>query len=93
MITVNLFGVFRVEAGIKSFDLELDEGMTAGKAILKIVGLHPVLHKFWVTGDGELSEHVLVVLNGLDIHAHPDGLRTVIQNNDRLDFFSPLAGG
>ena len=93
MITVNLFGVFRVEAGIKSFDLELEEGITAGRAILKIVGLYPVLHKFWVTEDGELSEHVLVVLNGLDIHAHPDGLRTVIQNGDRLDFFSPLAGG
>lgn len=93
MITVNLFGVFRVEAGIKSFDLELEEGLTTGKVILKIVGLYPVLHKFWVTEDGDLSEHVLVVLNGLDIHAHPDGLRTIIQNGDRLDFFSPLAGG
>lgn len=93
MITVNLFGVFRVEAGIKSFDLEPGEGLTAGKTILKIVGLYPVLHKFWVTEDGDLSEHVLVVLNGVDIYTHPDGLRTVIRNGDRLDFFSPLAGG
>ncbi len=82
-----------METGIKSFDLEVDNGMTAGKAILKIVALYPVLRKFWVTEDGDLSEHVLVVLNGVEIHAHPEGLRTIVHSGDRLDFFSPLAGG
>ncbi|BCY16892.1 MAG: MoaD/ThiS family protein [Chloroflexi bacterium] len=93
MITVNLSGVFYVEAGIKTFNLELDEGLTVGKTILKIVERYPVLHKYWVTEDEELSAHVLVVLNGRDIYALPDGLQTIIRNGDRLDFFSPLAGG
>jgi len=93
VITVNLFGVFRVEAGVNTFDLDIDEGLTAGKAILQIVERYPGLRKFWVTGEGGLSEHVLVVLNGMEIYAHPNGLQTALKPDDRLDFFSPLAGG
>jgi molybdopterin converting factor small subunit len=93
MITVNLNGVFQVETGVKTFELDDVEGITAGKAVLAIISRYPVLHKFWVTEDGGLSEHVLMVLNGKEIYAHPDGLRTVLMNDDRLDFFSPLAGG
>jgi molybdopterin converting factor small subunit len=93
MITVNLNGVFRVETGVKTFELDNVEGLTAGKAVLAIISRYPVLHKFWVTEDGGLSEHVLVVLNGIDIYVHPEGLKTIVQAGDRLDFFSPLAGG
>lgn len=93
MITVNLNGVFQVEAGVKTFEMDDVEGITAGKAVLNIISRYPVLHKYWVTEDGELSEHVMMVLNGKEIYAHPDGLKTVLQQGDRLDFFSPLAGG
>jgi molybdopterin converting factor small subunit len=93
MITVNLHAIFAVETGLKTFTLEPVEGSTAGKAILQIVDLYPALRKYWVTEDGGLSGHVLVVLNGKEIYAHPDGLQTIIKSGDRLDFFSPLAGG
>jgi len=93
MITVNLNGVFQVEAGVKTFELDDIEGITAGKAVLTIISRYPVLHKFWVTEDGGLSEHVLMVLNGVEIYTHPNGLQTVMKPDDQLDFFSPLAGG
>jgi molybdopterin converting factor small subunit len=93
MITVNLNGVFQVETGVKTFELDDVEGITAGKAVLTIISRYPVLHKFWVTEEGELSEHVMMVLNGTDIYAQPKGLQTELQEGDRLDFFSPLAGG
>jgi molybdopterin converting factor small subunit len=93
MITVNLHAVFAVETGLKTFNLDTADGSTAGKAILQIVDLYPTLRKYWVTEDGGLSDHVLVVLNGIEIYTQPDGLQTILKSGDRLDFFSPLAGG
>jgi molybdopterin converting factor small subunit len=93
MITVNLNGVFQVATGVKTFELDDIEGITAGKVVLTIISRYPVLHKFWVTEDGGLSEHVMMVLNGVEIYAHPDGLKTELKQGDRLDFFSPMAGG
>jgi molybdopterin converting factor small subunit len=93
MITVNLFGVFRVETGQKSFTLDVADGTTIGKTILQIIDLYPLLKKYWIGADGGLSGHVMVVLNGLEIYSQPDGLQTPVKQGDRLDFFSPLAGG
>lgn len=93
MVTVNLFGVFRVESGQKSFSLDVTEKITVGNAIKQIVSLYPVLEKYWIDSEGGLSRHVLVTLNGEEIYTKPLGLQTMIQPGDRLDFFSPLAGG
>lgn len=93
MVTVNLFGVFRVEAGKRSFLLDMPDETTVGKAIRQIVNLYPVLEKYWVDSNGGLSSHVLVTLNGEEIYTKSLGLQTPLKTGDRLDFFSPLAGG
>lgn len=93
MITINLHGGFMVTAGVSKFPLDSSSGLTAARAILDIVKLYPALRPFWVTEDGSLSEHVLVVLNGKEIYAHKNSLQSTLQTGDRLDFFSPLSGG
>ncbi len=93
MITANLFGVFRVEIGQKSLAVEIPDGTSVGKAILTIVDQHPTLRKYWIGEDGGLSGHVLVAVNGVEVYSLPSGLQTPLKDNDRLDFFSPLAGG
>jgi sulfur-carrier protein len=93
MITANLYGVFRVEIGQKSLTVDVPEGTSVGNAILSIVDDHPALRKFWIAEDGGLSGHVLVAVNGVEVYSLPAGLQTPLKDNDRLDFFSPLAGG
>jgi MoaD family protein len=93
MITINLYGIFRVETGQKSFTLDVEDGTTIGKTILQIVDQYPLLKKYWIGADEGLSSHVMVVLNGLEIYSQPEGLQTPLKQGDRLDFFSPLAGG
>lgn len=93
MITVKLYGIFRFETGLESFGLDTAVGITVGKAVLQIVDQYPVLKKYWISADGGLSDHILVTLNGKDIYAQHLGLQTLLNQEDRLDFFSPLAGG
>ncbi len=93
MVSINLFGVFRVETGIKNYSLDIPNETTVGKAIRQIVDLYPVLEKYWIDSEGGLSGHVLVTLNGEEIYTKPKGLQTPLRAGDRLDFFSPLAGG
>ena len=82
-----------MDAGMQSFSLEIAQGISVGQAILQIVKIHPILRKYWITDDAELSEHVLVALNGEEIYTKPNGLQTPLADGDTLSFFSPLAGG
>jgi MoaD family protein len=93
MITVNLFATYRLEAGVKTFQLDVPEGTTTGKAILNILEEYPVLKKHWLSNEGELFSHVIVVLNGHDIYTQPDKLDTPLLDGDQLGFFPPMAGG
>ena len=93
MIIVNLHGVFRVEAGVSTFTLDIPESTTTVKAIIKILDTYPDFRKYWLTFDGGLSEHVLVAVNGVEINSLPEKLQTKLHPDDRLDFFSPLSGG
>ena len=93
MLTVNLFATYRLEAGVKAFQLDIPAGTTAGKAILVILQNYPILKKYWITSEGYLFPHVIVVLNGRDIYTLTDKLDTHLQPGDQLGFFPPMAGG
>jgi molybdopterin converting factor small subunit len=93
MVTINLFSVYRLEAGVKSFQLDIPDETTTAQAILKIVEKYPALRPYWISPDEELYPNVIVILNGKDIHALPEGVKTRLHSGDQLGFFSPGAGG
>lgn len=93
MVTINLFATYRLEAGVKSFQLDIPSGLTIGKVILATLEKFPVLKKHWLTSEGEMFAHVIILLNGSDIYAQPLRLDTPVQAGDQLGFFPPLAGG
>lgn len=93
MITITLLATFRLVAGVKSFTLEVQPGMTILDAIQSIIECYPVLRSHWVDESGELHAHVHVFCNGEDVSTLPDGLTTALRSGDALDFFPPVAGG
>jgi MoaD family protein len=90
---INLYATFRLQAGVRCFELDLTEGATLQHAIEAIVTRYPVLRQHWLDGEGELYGHVHAFINGHDAGTLPLGLNTPLQPADVLDFFPPVAGG
>jgi molybdopterin synthase sulfur carrier subunit len=93
MVTVNLFATYRLEAGVKTFQLDIPAGKTIASGIAAILEKFPVLKKHWIGSEGELFPHVVIVHNGYEIYSQIEGLNTQIQDGDELGFFPPMAGG
>jgi sulfur-carrier protein len=92
-LQVNLYATFRLNAGIKSFSIDLPAGTTIRQAILEIVRQYPVLRGDWLDEADELHAHVLVFHNSKETSTLPGGLDTPLEPQDVLDFFPPVAGG
>ncbi len=78
----NLYATFRMPAGA-----------TVRAAVEAIVTQLPVLGSHWLNEAGEIHAHVHIFLNDEDVSTLPSGLDTVLQRNDGLEFFPPVAGG
>lgn len=90
MTEVKFFANFREIVGQRSINIDAG-GKTVGWLIDHLVdkyeGLGPALFE-----DDELREYVHVMVNGRSIH-FLDGLDTVLQADDELAIFPPVAGG
>jgi MoaD family protein len=93
MVTVNFFATYRLEAGVKSFQLDIPAGTTVANGITRILEKYPILRKHWIGSEGELFAHVIVIYNGYDIYTQVKVLDTLLQDGDVLGFFPSMAGG
>ena len=88
MATVKLFGGLRDHA--EAHALEVD-GETVGAALdglcMGRAGLREALFL-----DGKLQPHVRVMVNGRDIELD-HGLATLVDREDQIAIFPPIAGG
>lgn len=89
----NLYATFRLLAGQKMFVLDLPGGTTVRQAVQALVDHCPVLRPHWLDGAGEIHAHVHIFVNGQDINTLDQGEDLVLQPDDALDFFPPVAGG
>ena len=90
---VNLYAIFRLHAGVKTFSLDLAPGTTVYQAVLHIVSQYPRLKKDWLDENDCLNAHVHVFVDGNEVGSLVKGLDTPLQPENVLDFFPPLSGG
>jgi molybdopterin converting factor small subunit len=90
---VNLYAIFRLHAGVKTFNLDLLPGTNVYQAVLHIVSQYPALRKDWLDENDCLQTHVHIFIDGSEVGALPQGLDTPLQPANVLDFFPPIAGG
>lgn len=92
MFTVNLYGTVRdIAGGIKSLEVAFEPGGSIAALIAAVTAAHRPLGEAVLDGSGELTGAVHVLVNGRNI-VWLDGLDTVIEPGDEVDFMAPYGG-
>ena len=93
LIKLHFFATYRNLLGERSLELEVEPGCDVQAAIDQLLSEHPLLQPHWCNQAGELMPHLFVILNKQDVTSLPDGLATILQPGDELDFVPPVGGG
>ncbi len=90
-LELRFFATFREAVGQKTVHREVDDGATVGDLLAALESEYDGLAGELVV-DGELREHLSVLLNGRDV-VHQEGLDTPLSEGDAVSVFPPVAGG
>ncbi len=92
MFTIHLYGTVRdIAGGIKRLDVVFEPGGTMATLLRAVERVNPALGDAVADSSGELTGAVHVVVNGRNI-VWLNGLDTVIEAGDEVDFMTPYGG-
>jgi molybdopterin synthase sulfur carrier subunit len=92
LMRVRIYATLRELLETSAVELKLEQTMTAGEALERLVERFPVLDgKLW-DADRVLTGYVMVLLNGRSIE-WLQGLATLVTDDDALALFPPVGGG
>jgi molybdopterin synthase sulfur carrier subunit len=92
-ITLRFFATYHSLLGKRSLELDVPSGCDVRTTIDHLLVDFPILRPHWCNSAGELMPHLFVILNKQDVTSFPDGLNTILQPGDELDFVPPVGGG
>ena len=92
-IIANLYATYRVIAGEKTYAFDLPDEAGVLQAVQELAKQKPQLRPHWLNAEGNLTQHLLVFLNGSDVSTLPDQWETKLKQGDVIDFIPPVAGG
>ncbi|MFB6143183.1 MAG: ubiquitin-like small modifier protein 1 [Halorientalis sp.] len=88
-----LFATFAETAGGREASVDPGEDPTVGDALDALLAAQPALCEAVLDEDGELRDHVSLLLDGEDPFAEGEGLDTPVSEGDELALFPPVSGG
>jgi molybdopterin synthase sulfur carrier subunit len=91
MISIKFFATFREIIGKKELDVEYREGMTMGDLLQELCSKSESMEKACFE-NGKLRDYDELLINGHNIQ-FLNGLDTVLQDEDVIAVFPPVAGG
>jgi len=86
-----LFANLAETAGEKRVAVDVESGATVADALEALFAAHPELREP-VLEEGEVAEHLNVLVNGVDVRDGP-GLESTVEQDDELALFPPVSGG
>ncbi|WP_276272759.1 ubiquitin-like small modifier protein 1 [Haloarcula litorea] len=87
-----LFGHLREVAGGGAVAVDPGTDPTVGTALDALLDERPALREE-VLADGDLADHVRVLVDGEDPFATGEGLSTPVETDAELALFPPVSGG
>jgi len=88
-----LFAHLRETAGTQTVTVDVDQGATVGAALDALLEAEPALASEVRDEDGELADHIRLLVDGEDPFAAGDGLATPVDASTDLALFPPVSGG
>lgn len=85
---LKFFATYREAVGDKTVDREVEEGTSVGDVLADLEAEYGID----LLEDGDVRPQINVLRNGRDI-THQAGIDTVLQSDDTLSIFPPVAGG
>jgi len=87
-----LFAHLRDAAGEASVSVDVAAGATVEEALTALVESRPAL-RAELFEDGELADHIRLLVDGEDAFAAREGLATTVEEGTELALFPPVSGG
>ncbi|WP_277541899.1 ubiquitin-like small modifier protein 1 [Haloarcula laminariae] len=87
-----LFAHLRDAAGDETVSVDVESGATVGEALAALVETEPALRAA-LFEDGDLADHIRLLVDGEDAFADAAGLETVVTEETELALFPPVSGG
>jgi len=87
-----LFATLAQTAGTDRVDLDAQGIATVEEALDALLDRHPDLSEE-VLEDGDLQDHLRLLVNGTDPFRQAEGLATEIDEDSELALFPPVSGG
>ena len=90
---VSCYATLRKIVGQKHVDLPLPERCTLREILDVVVDTFPDLREEVLDEDGELDRYVHLFVNGRSSKFLADGMATVVDGSQTIEFFPAVAGG
>ncbi len=90
---INFYASFRTTIGSKTVDIDLPAGSSVLQLVQTLIETYPSLHSKLLDEQGNLYGHVHVFVNGHDTPYLPQAMDTILNEEDQVDVFPPIAGG
>jgi len=87
-----LFAHLRDAADAEAVSVDVEPGATVEDALAALVEARPAL-RGELFEDGELADHIRLLVDGEDAFATGDGLATTVGADTELALFPPVSGG
>jgi molybdopterin synthase sulfur carrier subunit len=91
-LELRFFATFRESVGQKTLEREFEDGATVRDVLLTLESAYDGLEGKLIDDEGDLQPNLNVLKNGREV-LHMDGPETVLEDDDTLSVFPPVAGG
>ncbi|MFB6165181.1 MAG: ubiquitin-like small modifier protein 1 [Haloarculaceae archaeon] len=88
-----LFANLSETAGESTVAVDVEPGDTFGEALDALLEVHPELRAEVLDDDGELADHIRVLVDGDNPFVEGDGYEEVLGEGAELALFPPVSGG
>ncbi|SDZ94670.1 molybdopterin synthase sulfur carrier subunit [Haloplanus vescus] len=91
-LNLRFFATFREAVGQKTLEHEFEDGATVGNVLSTLESEYEGLEGQILTEDGDLQPNLNILKNGREV-LHMEGTETLMEDDDTLSIFPPVAGG